>query len=119
IPGIHGPRGPIENLTGLRVETPDGTVIPWKRDDADRYLFHCEAPAGAGSIVVHLSYICGQPTTNSSGVDSYGNAKAGMINWNTCIVYPDGASIQEITVEADLTLPEGWKHASSLVANGG
>src|SRR5262245_38831534 len=35
IPGTHAPCGPIQNMAGLRMETPDGKRIDWKRDDAD------------------------------------------------------------------------------------
>lgn len=114
IPGIHGPRGPIQNLAGLRIETPAGEPVHWKRDDTERYLFHVTPPAGVDRVVVHLDYVCSQPSVNSRGIDSYGNSQLGVINWNTCLLYPDGYAVQDIAVELSLTLPDGWKHASAL-----
>jgi hypothetical protein len=33
IPGTHSPGGPIQNIGGLRIETPDGKPISWRRDE--------------------------------------------------------------------------------------
>ena len=114
IPGIHGPRGPIENLAGLRVETPDGESVSWRRDNAERFLFHIAPPDGVSEVVVRLDYLCSQPSVNSRGIDSYGNSLLGVINWNTCLLYPDGYNTQDIAVDLTLTLPDGWKQASAL-----
>ena len=114
IPGIHGPRGPIENLAGLRVETPDGESVSWRRDNAERFLFHIAPPDGGSEVVVRLDYLCSQPSVNSRGIDSYGNSLLGVINWNTCLLYPDGYNTQDIAVDLTLTLPDGWKQASAL-----
>src|SRR5262245_61979990 len=32
-PGSHGPHGRVEDIAGFRVETPDGTPVPWTRDE--------------------------------------------------------------------------------------
>lgn len=115
IPGIHAPRGPIQNMAGLRFETPDGVALDWTRDPRETYLFHCEVPKGVKKVIVSLDYICSQPSTNSSGVDSYGNSLAGVISWNTCLLYPDGYTSREVRLNPSLKLPEGWKSASSLI----
>src|SRR6202142_868680 len=39
IPGEHGPTGPIEDLTGIKM-TANGKPIAWHRDDVDIYEFH-------------------------------------------------------------------------------
>lgn len=114
IPGIHAPRGPIENMAGLRFETPKGKVLDWTRDPHETFLFHCEVPKGVKKVIVTLDYICSQPSTNSKGIDSYGNSLAGVISWNTCLLYPDGFTSREITMNPSLTLPDEWKSASSL-----
>lgn len=114
VPGIHGPGGPIQNVAGLRVETRDGTPIPWLRDAEERYRILCELPDGAESVIVSLDYICNQPSVNSRGVDSYGNSLVGVINWNTCLLYPEGFSNEDIEVRLSLRLPPDWKHASAL-----
>jgi len=116
IPGVHAPAGPVQNLAGLRFESATGETIEWKRDDEEMNRFHLKVPAGADRVIARLDYICNQPSVNSSGVDSFGNSKIGVINWNTVLLYPEGVSIDEATAAARLTLPAGWKHGTSLVA---
>ena len=115
IPGIHGPRGPVENVGGLRVELPDGKPVPWKRDREELFRVVCEVPEEIdSSLNVRLDYICNQPSVNSNSIDSFGNSLAGIINWNTCLVYPEGATSDEVLVRLRLLLPPGWKYATSL-----
>ncbi len=114
IPGIHAPRGPVENIAGLRFESPDGDTVKWKRDEIERYQFHVVVPDGARELVAELDYISNQPNSNSGGVDSYGNAFIGSINLNTCVLYPDGGSQNDIKYRLKLRLPTGWKQASAL-----
>ncbi len=114
IPGVHAPAGPVQNLAGLRFESATGAVIEWRRDDEEMNCFHLKVPAGTDRVIAKLDYICNQPSTNSSGVDSFGNSKIGVVNWNTVLLYPEGASIDEATATARLTLPAGWKHGTSL-----
>ena len=114
IPGTHAPGGPVQNLGGLRVETRDGKPIAWRRDEAEPYRIELTAPAGIDGVVVRLDYICNQPTVNSDGVDSFGNAHLGVINWNTCVLYPEGVSIDDIHVSATVLLPARWRFGTAL-----
>ena len=114
IPGVHAPSGPVQNLAGLRFETAAGAAIPWRRDDEEMNRFHLTVPAGADRVIAKLDYICNEPTVNSSGVDSFGNSKIGVINWNTVLLYPEGVSIDAINTRVRLRLPEGWKFGTSL-----
>jgi len=45
-------------------------------------------PGGVDRIVARLDYICNQPSVNSIGVDSFGDAQLGIVDWNTCLLYP-------------------------------
>ena len=118
IPGIHAPRGPIENLAGLRFSTPDGKTLPWSRDEVELYRFQVEVPAGAYELVAELDYITNQPNSNSSSVDSFGNAFIGTINLNTCVLYPATVTnAAAVRYRASLRLPPGWKHASALTVS--
>jgi predicted metalloprotease with PDZ domain len=38
----------------------------------------------------------------------------GVINWNTCLIYPEVANANELKFNVTLKLPPDWKHASSL-----
>ena len=47
---------------------------------------------------------------------SYGNESVGMINWSTCVLYPDGPSCDEVRVQLSLRLPVRWRFATALKA---
>lgn len=114
IPGIHAPRGPVENVAGLRVKSAQGDVLEWERDPHERYRFVITVPKGVSRLVIDLDYICSQPSTNSNGVDSYGNSLIGVINWNTCLLYPEGVDVGSVSVDLSVKFPNDWKWASSL-----
>ncbi|MDP8245205.1 MAG: PDZ domain-containing protein [Candidatus Hinthialibacter antarcticus] len=114
IEGVHGPNNPIQNVAGIEVITPDGESIAWFRHPEDIYHIQAEVPSGVRSVTVKTTYICNQSTTGSTGVDSYGNPHLGIICWNTCLLYPVGASIFDLEIDLTLQLPEGWSWGSSL-----
>jgi len=114
IPGIHAPKGPIENIGGLRIVDDKGHTIPWQRDTIERFKLTCDIPSDVSQISISLDYICSQPSTNSKGIDTFGSALVGMINWNTCLLYPQGISSNDIHIDPSLTLPAGWHWGSAL-----
>jgi predicted metalloprotease with PDZ domain len=114
IPGTHSPSGPIQDVAGLRLETPDGKPVPWRRDDTDVYRVECNVPDSVNEIVARLDVICNGPAVEASGHLSYGNNSVGMINWSTCLLYPDGPSSIETMVRLSLRLPRGWRFATAL-----
>lgn len=116
IPGVHAPAGPVQNLAGLRFEGAAGETLEWKRDEVEMNRFLITVPAGADRVIAKLDYICNQPTTSSSGVDSFGNSKVGVINWNTVLLYPEDASIDTMTASVRLQLPAGWRFGTALAA---
>lgn len=115
IPGIHAPENPIKNLAEIYAQTSDGKPLDWVRDPQNVFLFHVTVPAGTPRVVIKTTYICNQPTVNSTGIDSYGNSLLGVINWNTVLLYPAAEKTLDTQVELTLQLPEGWKWGSSLV----
>ena len=114
IPGTHAPSGPIQDVAGLRLETPEGKPVPWRRDDTDVYRVECDVPDGVREIVARLDVICNGPAVEASGHLSYGNNSVGMINWSTCLLYPDGPSCDDTMVRLSLRLPRGWRFATAL-----
>jgi predicted metalloprotease with PDZ domain len=111
IPGAHGPDGPIANLTGLKFEA-NGQSIPWLRDTLDVYTFHLQVPEGATRLDANYDYI--EPE-NDSATD-----KLMVLEWNEAVLYPAGSPSSQITYQATLTLPEGWKFGTALpVENAG
>jgi len=114
VPGTHGPGGPVQNVGGLRLETPDGKPVPWRRDEIEPYRVECDVPDGVRSINVRLDVICNQPAVAAAGYLSYGNASVGIINWSTCLLYPEGPSRDDIRVHLSLRLPQDWRFATAL-----
>jgi len=112
IPGEHAPDGPILNLTGLKF-TANGMSIPWRRDLLDMFTFHLTVPRGVSSLNVDLDYI--EPAV-TSGFSAGASAtdKLVVISWNQNLLYPAGFRAQEITYDATLRLPEGWKFGTAL-----
>ncbi|HEV2386038.1 MAG TPA: hypothetical protein VGS20_02170 [Candidatus Acidoferrales bacterium] len=116
IPGEHEPDGPIANLTGLHFSAA-GAAIPWTRDLRDVFTFHVIVPPGASQLAIDFDYI--EP---GAGIGGYTAASATDklvdISWNQNLLYPAGVPAQQITYNATLVLPEGWKFGTALpVAN--
>jgi predicted metalloprotease with PDZ domain len=114
LPGTHAPGGPIENVGGLYLDTPDGKPIPWRRDDAEPCRLECTVPTNVDHIVLRLDYICNQSSVSSRGADCFGDANLGVINWYTCFYYPEDASIDDLYASVHLTLPTNWLYATAL-----
>jgi predicted metalloprotease with PDZ domain len=105
IPGEHGPDGPIANLTGLKFEG-GGKTIPWKRDLLDVFTFHLDIPAGVTQLEANYDYI---EADGASATD-----KLLVLEWNETALYPAGIPAEQLSYEAKLKMPEGWKFGSSL-----
>ncbi len=118
VPGTHAPCGPIQDVAGLRIETPDGQPLPWRRDETDVFRVECDVPPGVESVVVRLDTICNAPAVAAAGYLTYGNPSLGIINWATCLMYPEGPSADETKVSATLRLPASWQLACALETEG-
>jgi predicted metalloprotease with PDZ domain len=105
IPGEHGPDGPIGSVTGLKFEA-DGKTIPWKRDLLDVFTFHLDIPAGATHLDASFDFI--EPDGNSA------TDKLTVLEWNDVVLYPAGILAQQLSYEAKLLLPDGWKFGTPL-----
>ncbi len=113
-PGNHAPSGPIQNVVDLEVRDCRGERLAWDRDAQEPTRITVAVPEGCEEIRVEMRYIAGQPGTTSRSTDTYGLPDYGVLNWNTALFYPAGASLQEITVVASLGVPSAWKYATSL-----
>ena len=112
IPGEHGPTGPIQEVAGLKF-TAEGKTLTWRRDLLDGWTFHVEVPAGASSVEASLDFMA--PTTE--GIYTGGPSatdKMAVLSWNTVVLYPAGFTSDELTYDATLKLPEGWKYGTAL-----
>jgi predicted metalloprotease with PDZ domain len=114
VPGTHGPFGPIQNVGGLYLETADGRKLDWQRDEVELCRITCQVPDGVRQITVGLDTICNEPAVLAAGYLTYGNASVGIINWSTCLLYPEGPSCDDTNVRLSLHLPPRWKFATAL-----
>ena len=117
-PGSHGPHGRVQDVAGLRVETPDGAVIPWSRDEVDLHCFLIKVPDATTTVRVKLDTICEASGTDGAGIYSFGNSSLGVINWNSCVVYPEGLPVDQQLVKVRLRLPPNWRFATALKSVG-
>ena len=105
IPGEHGPNGPISSVTGLKFEG-NGKVIPWLRDTLDAFTFHVDIPAGVSELNGSFDFI--EPDGNSA------TDKLTVLEWNDVVLYPAGIAAEQLSYEAKLILPDGWKFGTPL-----
>jgi predicted metalloprotease with PDZ domain len=112
IPGNHRPSGPIANVTGLHMEA-DGKPLAWQRDPIDMYAFHVDVPAGVSELQVSFDTITNDGSAGASGPSA--TTKVLDLNWNQVVLYPQGASTNELQVAASVSMPApGWKFGTAL-----
>ncbi|MFZ0287432.1 MAG: M61 family peptidase [Terriglobales bacterium] len=111
IPGNHRPSGPIANVTGIKMEA-GGQNLAWERDPVDMYAFHVDVPAGANELHVSLDTITNEGSAGASGPAATTNVLD--LNWNQVVLYPQGASSDDVQVQAQVTPPQGWKFGTAL-----
>lgn len=115
IPGNHAPSGPIQNIAEFRVRDAQGRAIEWNRDpsEAARIVIDVSRES-AGDLTIETAYLASQPWHMSRSSDSYGFSNFGAVNWNTLVWYPDDTDLRDFTVDVEVLLPEGHRHAWSL-----
>jgi len=113
IPGEHGPTGPIQDLAGLKF-TANGQTLKWRRDLLDGWTIHVEVPAGASVVNASLDFI--SPTGEEGIYTAAASAteKMTVLSWNTVLLYPAGYTSDELTYQASMRLPQGWKFGTPL-----
>jgi predicted metalloprotease with PDZ domain len=111
IPGNHRPAGPIANVTGIKMEVA-GQTLAWQRDPVDMYAFHLDVPAGANELQVSFDTITDDGSAGANGPSATTNVLD--LNWNQVVLYPQGASSDEVQVQASVAVPPGWKFGTAL-----
>ena len=111
IPGNHRPSGPIGGLTGLRMEAA-GKLLPWQRDPIEMYEFHVSVPDSVNTLDVSLDAITTLDSAGGGGPAASSNLLD--LNWNAVVLYPKGTRSDDVTFEASVTLPTGWKFGTAL-----
>ena len=112
IPGEHGPTGPVIDFAGMKFFA-NGQEIPWRRDSVDMFTFHVDVPRGVTSLDVTMDYL--SPALEqgfSSGASA--TDQLCVLSWNQALLYPKGFTSDQLTYQASLKLPSGWKFGTSL-----
>ncbi|WP_197524820.1 M61 family metallopeptidase [Botrimarina hoheduenensis] len=108
VPGVAGPTGQIANLARVVFSNEDDEPLRWSRDPTDLNRFWVTVPEGVDRLQVRLTYLANQPTQLSTGVDTFGTRQLLTLNFNTCLVYPDGCDVSQTAIHTRVRVPAGW-----------
>src|SRR5215472_11551629 len=109
IPGEHAPNGPIVDVTGVHFRG-NGQEISWRRDDVDLFAFHCNVPPGVSALEATLDLLL--PKEERNGGTPSSSAQLAVLPWNLLVLYPQGASSDQVMFSASVQVPAGWKFAT-------
>src|SRR5579864_107653 len=111
IPGNHRPSGPLGGLTGIRMQA-GGHSLAWQRDPIEMYEFHVKVPEGADRLEISLDALTSQDSAGGGGPAASDNILD--LNWNAVVLYPKGTRSDDVSFEASVTLPHGWRFGTAL-----
>ncbi len=111
IPGEHAPRGEVENLFELSFSAA-GQRLAWRRDLVDGHAFHLLIPPGVRTLDAISAFCTARGEHHENTADASANLL--MLRWNRIVLYPSGPSIEDINVQATLSLPPRWDYATAL-----
>jgi predicted metalloprotease with PDZ domain len=114
LPGYHSPQAPIELFAGLVLRA-NGEDLPWRRHPVEIHAFQLEVPQDCSELVAEFQFL--SPTDRAQGRVIYSHTLLAL-PWNAVLLYPGGYFSRGITVEASLSLPDGWHGACALTSNG-
>ncbi len=112
IPGEHGPTGPVVDLVGLKI-TAGGKPISWKRDAVNMYAFHVTVPEGVSALDVVFDFIT-PPEASGFTSGASATSELAVLNWNQVLLYPEGVPSDQMRLQANLKVPNGWKYGTAL-----
>lgn len=107
IPGEHGPTGPLNNLTAIRVSA-NGHALEWNRDKVDLYAFHVDVPASAEAIDVDFDVLL------NSANETMATRNVAVVNWNRDLLYQAETNNRSEYVRGSVLLPPGWDYGCAL-----
>jgi len=110
LPGNHGPVGPIAQLAGIEI-TANGQKVEWTRDPLHPFALHLDIPTGATTLVIRFQHL--SPTTGDQGRITM-TPEMLNIQWEKMLLYPAGHWSRNITMQASVKLPTGWKFGTAL-----
>lgn len=107
IPGEHGPTGPLNDLTQLKVSA-GGHTLQWRRDKVDMYAFHVDVPQGVSRINVDFTVVLNAPG------DVMSTKNLAIVNWNRDLLYQSNVNSHQYYVKPTLLLPRRWSFGSAM-----
>ncbi len=112
IPGEHGPTGPIDGVTGLKISA-NGQRIAWRRDLEDMFVLHVEVPAGATTLDLEFQFL--SPTGGGNfGAGVSATPRLAVLEWNQVVFYPADYASDRIQVQPSIKVPTNWAIATAL-----
>jgi predicted metalloprotease with PDZ domain len=110
LPGNHGPSGPLTQLAGLKFSG-NGKPVHWVRDPVNVHAFHVTVPDGVVTLEAEYQFL--SPLDSAQGRITMTSDILG-VQWPSVTLYPAGYNSRRITVQPNLTLPDGWQYGSAL-----
>lgn len=107
VPGEHGPTGPLDNISELKVSA-GGQTLVWSRDLVDMYAFHVDVPRGVHTLDVQFTVL-----VNSAG-DRMSTANLAIVNWNRVLFYQEDTDSHKVYFKPSIILPDGWSYGTAL-----
>ena len=112
IPGEHGPTGPIDGVTGMKISA-NGQRLAWRRDLEDMYSIHLDVPAGATTLNIDFQFL--SPTAGGNfGAGVSSTPRLVVLEWNQVLFYPAGYHTGRIEIAPTIKVPAGWGFATAL-----
>ena len=112
IPGEHGPTGPIDGVTGLKISA-NGQRIAWRRDLEDMYILHLDVPAGVTSLDIEFQFL--SPTGGGNfGAGVSATPRIVVLEWNQVLFYPADYNTNRVQIAPSIKVPAGWSFATAL-----
>lgn len=105
--GSHSATQEAAPLAGLVIKA-QGQRLPWRRDVVNPYAFHLDVPAGVHELEAAFQILPSLSGPRLMSCDML------MLPWSKMVLYPAGWFIRNISVQAELTMPPGFRFATSL-----
>src|SRR5260221_5962278 len=116
LPGRHSPAGPVTSLGGPRFLA-NGRALSWRRDAVDMNAFSVDIPAGVTSLEADLEILTAPaPDGVVQGLESPRTATESLLilEWHQLMLYPAGTRSDDLSYQAWVHFPMGWKFAPAL-----
>jgi predicted metalloprotease with PDZ domain len=109
-PASHGPTASAAELAGLQMRI-DGHSIGWQRDTVNIHAFHLTVPTDARTLTLSFEYL--PPRTLA-------RLRPDMlvVEWQRLLLYPAGWYTRNISIAAELQIPQGLQAFTSLAPSG-